>query len=671
MRIQNTSNDEFFFLLKQHCEGGTMSIQQLSFFDDQPYESTFEKICSRLGIVSGPGWPDFFGQAILNWFKSTNQRPIRTLSLFSGAGGLDIGFHDAGFDIVSSVEIDERFVATLKANSGQGKYFENSQINCIDIRDYKPRDLGEIDFIIGGPPCQPFSAAGRRAAGVLGTTDERGQLFQEYVRILKELSPKGFLFENVYGITGAENGKAWEEIKQAFADAGYNIFFRVLDAADYGVPQFRERMIIVGTKNREYYFPRPTHGPDSFGNQPYYTAGEAVANCTLTEEDLNRKVNGRYGHLLEEIPPGLNYSFFTEKMGHPKPIFAWRSKFSDFLYKADPDMPVRTIKAQGGQYTGPFHWQNRPFSISELKRLQTFPDNYSIVGGRNVAIQQIGNSVPPQLARILALSILEQIFDIRLPFDLPYLGHNETLGFRKRKRELTKIYAEKAKKYIQAINTVEIQDFSNRKYTADLAVNFDWKETETGNYYVSVYVEDNELQISVSKTRNTLDYEFEIIVEAAPTKPSWVLNVERVRLRGEKLDMDLFTSVWKAFEKELIRTGIKADLVQLCGYYQYEPSIQSQLVFLNENKNITDEWKVLQAVVSGLGVRKVMHTSEFAEIWNIPDDQVHSFAVFLRKLGYEVRNHKTNPQIEEGYYLIPYSFPTLNPLSVQLNKSLE
>ena len=80
-------------------------------------------------------------------------------------------------------------------------------------------------------------------------------------------------------------------------------------------------------------------------------------------------MNGRYGHLLAEVPPGLNYSFFTEKMGHPRPVFAWRSKFSDFLYKADPSEPIRTLKAQGGQYTGPFHWANRPFTIGEFKRL--------------------------------------------------------------------------------------------------------------------------------------------------------------------------------------------------------------------------------------------------------------------------------------------------------------
>lgn len=210
-------------------------------------------------------------------------------------------------------------------------------------------------------------------------------------------------------------------------------------------------MIIVGTKDVNYSFPKPTHGPDSINAIPYYTAGHALQNCVLTDEDLQQKVTGSHGHLLNNIPPGLNYSFYTEKLGHPQPIFAWRSKFSDYLYKADPQKPIRTLKAQGGQYTGPFHWDNRKFSISELKRLQTFPDSYPVVGKRNVAIHQIGNSVAPQMARILALSILEQIFQLRIPVKLHYLQPHEELGFKKRKRSFSKEYAQKAQEAIDQI----------------------------------------------------------------------------------------------------------------------------------------------------------------------------------------------------------------------------
>lgn len=371
-------------------------VQPLLFPVHDNTENTFTAFCEALGVELGQNWQGSFGVGLKAWSRGAMRKPIRTLSLFSGAGGLDIGFHDAGFEIIEQVEIEDKFVATLRANSGHGKYLSESKVESTDIREFHPPSSLKVDFIIGGPPCQTFSAAGRRAAGVQGMNDQRGTLFEEYVRLLKQLKPTGFLFENVYGITGAEDGKAWKAICAAFAGAGYTISHRVLDAADYGVPQHRERMIIVGTRGKPFKFPRPTHGPDSVDGLPHVTAADALAGVLKTKEEIKSSIGGRFGHLLKEIPPGLNYSFFTEKMGHPSPIFSWRSKFSDFLYKADPAAPIRTLKAQGGQYTGPFHWDSRVFSVAELKRLQTFPDNYEVVGGRQIAIHQIGNSVPPQ-----------------------------------------------------------------------------------------------------------------------------------------------------------------------------------------------------------------------------------------------------------------------------------
>ena len=303
---------------------------------DRPSESPF------VSRFVGPAWPDRFG----DWVGETMSQPIRTLSLFSGAGGLDIGFHQAGFHAVEMVEIEERFAATLHANCGDDRFFGAARPLCRDVREYVPPIKERIDFIIGGPPCQTFSAAGRRAGGVVGTADERGQLFMTYVSLLKKLKPRGFLFENVAGITGANGGRDWLEICEAFRSAGYRVTYRVLDAADFGVPQHRERMFIVGTRDVEFAFPRPTHGPDSLAALPHYSAGIAVSDAPQDEYEGPVGVNGRYGNLLAEIPPGLNYSYFTEKLGHPRPVFAWRSKFSDFLYKADPDRPVRTIKAR-------------------------------------------------------------------------------------------------------------------------------------------------------------------------------------------------------------------------------------------------------------------------------------------------------------------------------------
>lgn len=218
-------------------------MDQMNLFTINSEHQTFNYICDTLGCENNiPAWPDLFGTAISKYLKDNNIPTIRTLSLFSGAGGLDIGFHDVGFDIIESVEIENKFCQTLELNSGEGKRFEHSKVNCIDIREFSAEHLGKIDFIIGGPPCQTFSAAGRRANGVLGTTDARGVLFREYVRLLQELSPIGFLFENVYGIIGAQGGEPWAEILKSFSDVGYKLFYRIVDAADYGVPQHRERL---------------------------------------------------------------------------------------------------------------------------------------------------------------------------------------------------------------------------------------------------------------------------------------------------------------------------------------------------------------------------------------------------------------------------------------------
>jgi len=314
-----------------------MQSKQLSLFEPKAQNSTIENISNALGLSLETQWPDHFGVAMHRWATRNIRKSIKTLSLFSGGGGLDIGFHDAGFAIQTMIEIESRFAITLEENSGVDDYFGSVKVICGDIKEYKPSNNQQIDFIIGGPPCQTFSAAGRRAAGVQGTDDDRGRLFREYVRLLRQLSPKGFLFENVYGITGAQNGDAWQEIRQAFEEVGYKIFYRILDAADYGVPQHRERLFIVGVKDAEYLFPRPTHGPDSPDHYPHFSAAEAIAGADASEIPSDFALGGRFGHLLKDIPPGLNYSFFTEKMGHPNPVFAWRSKFSDFLYKADPE----------------------------------------------------------------------------------------------------------------------------------------------------------------------------------------------------------------------------------------------------------------------------------------------------------------------------------------------
>ena len=642
-------------------------MEQLTLFSNNEQEKTFRAICEAVGCEANtPAWPDRFGIAIKTWLKQNEEPTIRTLSLFSGAGGLDIGFSDVGFEIIESVEIEEKFCETLEMKTGSGKRFAESKVNCIDIREYSAKHLGQIDFIIGGPPCQTFSAAGRRANGVLGTTDARGVLFREYVRLLTELSPKGFLFENVYGIVGAQNGEAWREILQAFSDVGYKLFYRIVDAADYGVPQHRERLIIVGLKEGVFKFPRPTHGPDSIDNQPFYNAETAVEGAKSRETLESNRLGGRFASLLDDIPPGLNYSFYTEEMGHPNPIFAWRSKFSDFLYKADPNTPVRTIKANGGAYTGPLHWDNRFFTYEEYKRLQTFPDDYEISGNKQIAIKQIGNSVPPQLARMMAIAIRQQVFGTVFPFQLSLLEEFEELTFRKRKHELTSVYRKKAEMAIKALKKEPGALPESHTYWCCMSNIFRFAvvSKEKADFKVDVKW-DKRLTVTVTDAEeNNEKTLYAIHLKAREGK--WAVGVNEVDLVIQTTAPLGYTVAWKAFENELIDNNIKADLVQLNGYYQYVPKMIA-------TSEVSEDVPYSSVLVSVLGTREIPEmrsTKQVAEQWGIDENRVFEAAKYLRMLGYEIRNHATNPQIEEDHWLVPYIFPTLTPLSVQLWKKL-
>lgn len=632
--------------------------------------SGFKEACLEIGCdITESGWPDRFGSSIRQAISSIDgsKHPIRVLSLFSGAGGLDIGFHDAGFDIVESVEIEKKFCATLQRNSGKGRYFEGTKVNCLDIRQYHP-DFKHVDFIIGGPPCQTFSAAGRRANGVLGTNDARGVLFREYARLLHELDPDGFLFENVYGIVGAQHGGPWREILQYFSDAGYQLHYRILDAADYGAPQHRERLIIVGLKKGDYEFPAPIFGPDSSDNAPFYNAAQAIKTVPLGVDGIPPVIGGRYGNLIPEIPPGLNYSYYTEKMGNPRAIFAWRSKFSDFMYKADPETPVRTVKAQGGQYTGPFHWENRHFSVAEFKRLQTFPDEYEISGGRQLQIQQIGNSVPPQLSRMLALTVRSQVFDRNLPIRVATLKPSDELGFRKRKQQLTRSYQEKARRALSSQAAQAGIRFDCEPYMAELDTSFDFRKTtgQNAHYAVVPKCDGETLAVSVVDRRKNgaeAAAEFKVSIEPAD---GWVLPFKCIAGSAKGCGAKTLTALWKAIEKIIADAGAKADLVQLSGYYQYAAQIKCNL----ELSGGCEYPSVLKNITNGNASRSMLVADELCEKLDVDPEGIVPVAEWLRSLGFEIRNTNTNSQIPRGYWLIPYEFPTLTPLSIQLRKQV-
>jgi len=645
-------------------------MNQQKLFEAGNDGSWFQDALTSMDMEEKDCWPDKFGERFHNWVISNKVNKIKTLSLFSGGGGLDIAFHDMGFDIVECVEIEKDFVATLTKNSAEHGRLYGTKVVCKDIREYIPSHE-DLQFIIGGPPCQTFSAAGARASGVNGIDDSRGTLFEEYVRILKQTKPKGFLFENVYRIVGAQGGEPWRLIQDAFRGAGYKLFWRILDAADYGVPQHRERLIIVGIRDEgHFYFPKPSHGPDSSDHRPYYTAGQAVNG--LDTSKCEKGINGRHGHLLDEIPPGLNYSYYTDRMGHPKPIFGWRSKFSDYLYKADPYTPVRTIKAQGGQYTGPFSWENRQFTVEEIKRLQTFPDNYVLMGGRQIAVHQLGNSVPPQIGRVLAASILNQVFGIKLPFSIEYLSDDQKLGFRKRKSALTEIYKNKANLQISKNKTLENDE--TKKHNGEIIgssicyLSTDFKLSEEAKLKSDTYRFDFdftniEWKIILSD-KNTKLSAYVITIELTPEQQNSI-GTKKITLQSNSCNPKSLLALWKFLERSIMSYAHKDDLIQLFGYYKYRTTTNLYMSIHDESLKTNDFWRVASLVTKGVSVGTTIHIDQLIACYGLGKERLRQVLFEMKTIGFEIRNKSTNKQIKEDHYLVPYPFPTLNERSLQ------
>lgn len=240
----------------------------------------------------------------------------RVLSFFTGGGGLDLGFEAAGFKTVYATDIDDDSCKTLRQNKGTF-LSEGLEVECVDISQLVIENLPQdIDVIIGGPPCQSFSASGRRAGGASGRLDGRGNLFQAYCRIIAAVQPKVFVFENVRGILATNKGEDWKSIVQTFANLGYKLSYRLLDALDYGAPQQRERMFLVGHRlSSEFLFPEPTHGPDSASGLPHVTSGQALAQINEDENLAGLELSsGKYSYLLPLVPPGQNYLVSDRKL---------------------------------------------------------------------------------------------------------------------------------------------------------------------------------------------------------------------------------------------------------------------------------------------------------------------------------------------------------------------
>jgi DNA (cytosine-5)-methyltransferase 1 len=333
-------------------------------------------------------------------------RTLTALSLFSGGGGLDLGFSAAGFTVACSSDIDPFSCKTLVLNKGKKRFYRHAHSIAADIRAVsaaqllKEADLepGSIDMVLGGPPCQAFSVFGRRK----GLNDPRGGLVWEYLRIIQEVQPRAFVFENVAGLKSIHGGKLYGEIFAALADCGYTVSGHNYQMADFGIPQFRDRVFFIGSRNRTHVPPmHPTHGLETlFQQRPYRSAGEALR--LLPEPGRDSRVPN---HLGRDHSGRIVRRYRSLEFGERD----HRTRIN----KLDPNRPSFTIivgsdKGGGKGHVHPF--DPREVTPRESARMQTFPDWWEFHGRGRHVIRQVGNAVPPLFAAILAEHIKAHLF---------------------------------------------------------------------------------------------------------------------------------------------------------------------------------------------------------------------------------------------------------------------
>lgn len=327
--------------------------------------------------------------------------PHTVIELFAGAGGLALGLEQSGFETVALNEINHSACETLRSNRPHWNVFEEG-IEVFSERNLLEElhlEVGELDLLSGGHPCQAFSYAGKS----LGLEDTRGTLFYYYAKILIQLRPKMFLFENVRGLLNHDKGRTLKTILEVFADTGYTIQQSVLNANDYGVAQKRQRLIIIGVRNDlrneiNYEFP------------PMHIYKPVLRDILL---DVPPSIGQVYPlskkKVLELVPPGgywrdLPQEIAKDYMKGSYYLGGGRTGMARRLSLDEPSLTLTTSPQQ--MQTERCHpFETRPFTVREYARIQSFPDNWNFAGSMNEQYKQIGNAVPVLLGRAIGESI--------------------------------------------------------------------------------------------------------------------------------------------------------------------------------------------------------------------------------------------------------------------------
>ena len=351
------------------------------------------------------------------------QRNFNVLDLFCGCGGLSKGFEEAGYNILIGVDFEQSALNTFNLNheGAEGVRLDLSQKESFNKID-ELLNGRTLDVIIGGPPCQGFSLTGPR-----NFDDKRNKLYLAMIETVRRYKPQAFLIENVPGMANLYKGAVRDEIIKRFTEMGYNVSYRIVCAADYGVPQIRKRLVFVGLKNSQisYTFPAPYLTPEN-----YITCEEALSDLPSLEDTLGEEVSSYMCAPLNEfqkkmrgeaiqlhnhtainhkqfvkdvialVPDGGNYKDLPPGVGESR-IFhmAWT--------RLNSKRPARTVDTG---HRNLFHYKyNRCPTVRESARIQTFPDNFVFLGNRGQQNRQVGNAVPVLLAKALALKLVEYL----------------------------------------------------------------------------------------------------------------------------------------------------------------------------------------------------------------------------------------------------------------------
>lgn len=369
------------------------------------------------------------------------ERPT-AIDLFSGAGGLSEGFRQAGFDILAANDFDEFSEETFRVNHPEAAFL-SGPIQRITAKDFllaADLEKGELDVLLGGPPCQAFSVYNHQR----GMHDDRSGLFREYLRLVQGLEPKIVVIENVTGILSIAGGHAVEEIKQSLEILGYHVERRTLKAEEYGIPQERRRVFIIGSKDdQEIDWPAQTHGIGDLGplftvgRKPLVTVDDAIGDLPslgisdgaeeapytthpLTDYQccLREGSTTLYNHVspvlqeinikrLKFIPQGGSWRDIPHELLPAGMKKAKRSDHTKRYGRLHPQGLASTILTKCDLHWGAYihPWQERTITVREAARFQSFPDRMKFFGPRGEQYRQVGNAVPPLLARAVAQSI--------------------------------------------------------------------------------------------------------------------------------------------------------------------------------------------------------------------------------------------------------------------------